>query len=91
MGLGVLAMEVFSEQSNSNPVLVNFARSAAGLGLVAGARQLPAHCSSDLHTLTRMTFADMEVLFRDLSCSAGAERPRATKLQGGCPWFHSSA
>ncbi len=91
MGLGVLAMEVFTEQSNSNPLLVNFAQSAAGLGLVAGARQLPAHCSSHLNTLARMTFASMEVLCRDLSCSTGEERPRATKLQGGCPWFRSSA
>ncbi|KAK9903430.1 hypothetical protein WJX75_005365 [Coccomyxa subellipsoidea] len=36
ISLGALAMEVFSEQTNSDPILVNFARSAAGFGLVAG-------------------------------------------------------
>ena len=46
MSLGALAMEVFSEQTNSDPILVNFARSAAGFGLVAGACMPPAHAST---------------------------------------------
>lgn len=49
MSLGALAMEVFSEQTNSNPILVNFARSAAGFGLVAGACMPPAHASTCQH------------------------------------------